>query len=148
MTDSHDHSGHDHEGHSHSARGIPKIRLIQAMLVSLVITVAQIIGGILSGSLALMSDALHTATDAIALVVSFVALKLGERPGTERHTFGLKRAEIVAAILNAGVLIGISIWLIYEAIMRFIHPQPIAAGIMIGVAAIGQGLQVFQADLG
>lgn len=133
----HDHSAHGHEGHSHSAKGIPKKRLLQAMGFSLVITVAQVIGGIISGSLALMSDALHTATDAIALIVSYIAVRLGEKPGTDRHTFGLKRAEIVAAVLNAGVLIGISLWLIYEAILRYIHPEEVQGGIMVGVAAVG-----------
>lgn len=135
--DHHDHAGHGHEGHSHSAKGIPKHRLLQALGFSLVITVAQIIGGILSGSLALMSDALHTATDAVALVASYVAIRLGERPGTETHTFGLKRAEILAAAMNAGVLIGISLWLLYEAGERFFHPDSVEAGVMIGVAAIG-----------
>ncbi|WOO40681.1 cation diffusion facilitator family transporter [Rubellicoccus peritrichatus] len=133
----HDHSAHGHEGHSHSAKGIPKKRLLQAMGFSLVITVAQIIGGIISGSLALMSDALHTATDAIALIVSYIAVKLGEKPRTDRHTFGLKRAEIVAAVLNAGVLIGISIWLMYEAILRYITPEEVEGGIMVGVATVG-----------
>lgn len=140
MSHSHQHHHHDdhgHDGHSHSAKGVPKMRLIQAMLISLVITVAQVIGGIISGSLALISDALHTATDAIALIISYIALKLSERPGTDRHTFGLKRAEIVAATLNAAVLIAISLWLIQEAVMRFINPQPVAGGIMVGVATIG-----------
>lgn len=143
----HDHGAHDHAGHSHSAKGIPKRRLLQAMGISLIITVAQVVGGIISGSLALMSDALHTATDAVALVISFVALKLGERPGTVRHTFGFKRAEILAAALNAGVLIGISLWLIWEAIVRFIHPENIKADWMIGVAFVGLVANVVNAIL-
>ena len=143
----HDHGAHSHEGHSHSAKGVPKQRLLQALGISLVITTAQIIGGIVSGSLALMSDALHTATDAVALVASFIAVKLGEKPGTERHTFGLKRAEIVAAAMNAGVLIGISIWLLFEAFQRFIKPDEVAAGIMIGVATIGLVANIINAFL-
>ncbi|GHB99399.1 cation diffusion facilitator family transporter [Cerasicoccus arenae] len=143
----HDHAGHSHEGHSHSAKGIPKQRLLQALGISLIITVAQIIGGVISGSLALMSDALHTATDAVALLASFIAVKLGERPGSEKHTFGLKRAEIVAAAMNAGVLIGISLWLLYEATLRFIHPDSVKAGWMIGVAAIGLTANVINALL-
>lgn len=131
------HHDHGHEGHSHSAQGIPKQRLLQSLVFSLAITVAQIVGGVISGSLALMSDALHTATDAVALLASYCAIRLGERPGTTRHTFGLKRAEIVAAALNAGILIGISLWLLWEAGMRFFHPEQVEAGVMIGVAAIG-----------
>lgn len=141
----HDHEGHSHEGHSHSAKGIPKQRLLQALGISLVITVAQIIGGIISGSLALLSDALHTATDAVALLASYIAVKLGEKPGTVKHTFGLKRAEIVAAAMNAGVLIGISVWLLYEAVMRFIHPEHIEAGWMVGVAGIGLAANIINA---
>ncbi|MEO0795182.1 MAG: cation diffusion facilitator family transporter [Verrucomicrobiota bacterium] len=143
----HDHNAHSHEGHSHSARGVPKQRLLQALGISLIITAAQIIGGIISGSLALMSDALHTATDAVALVASFIAVKLGEKPGTEKHTFGLKRAEIVAAVMNAGVLIGISIWLLFEAAHRFVEPDSVAAGVMIGVATIGLVANIINAFL-
>jgi len=143
----HDHGEHSHEGHSHSAKGIPKYRLLQALGVSLVITVAQVIGGLISGSLALLSDALHTATDAVALVASFIAVKLGEKPGTEKHTFGLKRAEIVAAAMNSGVLIGISIWLLFEAAQRFIHPEQIQAGWMIGVAGVGLVANIINAIL-
>ncbi|WP_309397564.1 cation diffusion facilitator family transporter [Cerasicoccus maritimus] len=143
----HDHGGHSHEGHSHSAKGIPKQRLLQALGISLIITAAQIIGGIISGSLALMSDALHTATDAVALLASFIAVKLGEKPGTPKHTFGLKRAEIVAAAMNAGVLIGISLWLLYEAAMRFIHPEEVKASWMIGVAFVGLVANIINAIL-
>lgn len=141
----HDHGGHSHEGHSHSAKGIPKYRLLQALGISLIITVAQVIGGIISGSLALISDALHTATDAVALIASFIAVKLGEKPGTEKHTFGMKRAEIVAAAMNSGVLIGISLWLLYEAALRFIHPEQIEAGWMIGVAGVGLAANIINA---
>jgi len=138
----HDH-GHAHgHGHSHAPPSVPRKRLLQAMIVSSVITVAQVIGGIISGSLALMSDALHTVTDSLALVISYFALRLGDRRSTMSFTFGLKRAEIMAAVLNSGVLIGISVWLFYEAIMRFIHPEPIKPVIMIVVAAIGLAANV------
>nr|WP_255568189.1 cation diffusion facilitator family transporter [Ruficoccus sp. ZRK36] len=85
----------------------------------------------------MLSDALHTATDALALVISYFALRLGDAKSTHSFTFGLKRAEIMAAVLNSGVLIGLSLWLMYEAVMRFIHPEPIEPGIMAGVALIG-----------
>ncbi|WP_309387590.1 cation diffusion facilitator family transporter [Cerasicoccus frondis] len=143
----HDHGGHSHEGHSHSAKGIPKQRLLQALGISLIITAAQIVGGLISGSLALMSDALHTATDAVALLASYIAVKLGEKPGTLKHTFGLKRAEIVAAAMNAGVLIGISLWLLYEAALRFITPDNVKADWMIGVALIGLIANIINAIL-
>ncbi len=150
---SHDHghahgAGHSHgHGHSHAPPAVPRKRLLQAMLISLVITVAQVIGGILSGSLALISDALHTATDAVALIISYFALKLGDAKSSTSFTFGLKRAEIMAAVLNSGVLIGISVWLIYEAILRFIHPETIEPGIMAAVALIGLIANVVNAVL-
>lgn len=126
----------EHSHHHHAP--LPKNKLLQAMGVTFAITVAQVIGGLVSGSLALISDALHTVTDSVALIASFVAIKLGERPASPKSTFGLKRAEIVAAAANAAVLAGISIWLIIEAIERFITPaDDINIGIMVGVAAIG-----------
>jgi cobalt-zinc-cadmium efflux system protein len=115
------------------------------MLISLIITAAQITGGIISGSLALLSDALHTATDALALVISYFALRLGDKHSTTSFTFGLKRAEIMAAVLNSGVLIGLSLWLLYEAVMRFIHPEPIEPGLMAVVAFIGLSANIVMA---
>ena len=102
-----------------------------------VITVAEIIGGVLSGSLALVSDALHNFSDSISIVISYIALKLKLRSNSMKHTFGLKRAEILAAVINSAVMIIICIYLFYEAAQRFLNPQPINAGIMSIVAIIG-----------
>jgi len=107
------------------------------MALNLLITIAEIIGGIFSGSLSLISDALHNFSDTISFVVSYVAIKLKDHDTSYRHTFGLKRAEILAAVINSSVLIVISFFLFYEAIMRLMNPAPIDTNIMIIVALMG-----------
>lgn len=107
------------------------------MLLNMVITTAEIIGGILSGSLALISDALHNFSDSISLIISYIALRLKLRSNSMRHTFGLKRAEILAAVINSAAMIIVCFYLFYEAIERFMNPQQINAGIMSVVAVIG-----------
>jgi cobalt-zinc-cadmium efflux system protein len=109
---------------------------LQALAFSVVITVAQVIGGCIAHSLALLSDALHTLTDGIALLVSYAAIRLASRPASEQFTFGLRRAETLAAIVNSGVLIGISLWLAWEGASRLLHPHEVNGGIMVGVAAV------------
>jgi cobalt-zinc-cadmium efflux system protein len=100
-------------------------------------TIAQVIGGILSGSLSLISDALHNLSDTVALVVSFFAVRLSRRQNTEAQTFGYKRAEILAALFNASALVVISIFLFKEAFARFLNPHPINSLLMLTVASIG-----------
>ncbi len=147
MPHDHDHADHDcghdhgHAGHHHEhvdVSQVPARRLLQALGISSVITIAQVVGGVLAGSLALLSDALHTLTDGIALLVSYAALRLSRRPASEQFTFGLKRAETLAAIVNSGVLIGISLWLLYEAVHRLVYPPAEVTGwIMVCVASVG-----------
>ena len=120
--------------HSHSSTGI---RLIITVLLNLLITVVEVIGGIISGSLALISDALHNFSDAVSVIISYIAIKLKERDNSSKHTFGFKRAEILAAVINSSVLVIISIYLFYEAILRFQNPEPIKGILMTVVASIG-----------
>ncbi|MFC2094504.1 cation diffusion facilitator family transporter [Bacteroidota bacterium] len=120
--------------HSHSSTGI---RLLITVILNVLITVAEIIGGIISGSLALISDALHNFSDAISVIISYIAIKLKERHTSSKHTFGFKRAEILAAVINSSVLVAISVYLIYEAVLRFQHPEPIKGILMTVVASIG-----------
>jgi len=107
------------------------------VILNIFITVTEIIGGIISGSLALISDALHNFSDAISVIISYIAIKLKERDTSSKHTFGFKRAEILAAVINSSVLVAISIYLIYEAVLRFQHPEPIKGILMTVVASIG-----------
>ena len=112
-------------------------RLVITMLLNILITVMQIAGGIISGSLALISDALHNLSDAVSIIISYIAIRLKNRNNSERHTFGLKRAEILAAVINSAVLIAIYIFLFYQAFLRFLKPNKIEAGIMTLIASIG-----------
>ncbi len=107
------------------------------MVINFIITVVEVVGGIVSGSLSLLSDAIHNFSDGIAIIVSYIAIRLSKRPRTLKYTFGLKRAEILAAIINASTLIIISFFLIREAIERFFNPTPITGNLMLGVAAVG-----------
>jgi len=112
-------------------------RLIISAGLNFATTVAQIIGGIFSGSLSLISDALHNLSDTVALVISFFAVRLAKRKNTEAQTFGYKRAEILAALFNACALVVISVFLFKEAIARFTHPHPINSILMLSVALVG-----------
>jgi cobalt-zinc-cadmium efflux system protein len=111
--------------------------LVFSILLNLVITIAQIIGGIVSGSFALISDALHNFSDVLSLVFSLFANRLSQRKASLDQTFGYKRAELIAAFVNAITLIVVAFILIYEAILRFFHPEPIQSTIVIWLALLG-----------
>jgi len=128
---------HSHHGHKEGGNRISDSRLFITMVMNLVITVAEIVGGVLSGSLSLISDALHNFSDAVAIIISYAAIKLGERPKNLRYTFGYKRAQIFAALLNSSVLILISLYLLVEAYKRFVNPEHVEGGIMLAVASVG-----------
>ncbi len=112
-------------------------RLVLVIALNALITLVELIGGLLSGSLSLISDAAHNFSDGIAVWFSFTALRLNQKPKDETFTFGFKRAEILAAFFNALVLIGISGYLIIEAIGRFNHPSSVHGQTMILVAIVG-----------
>lgn len=135
--DQHAHN-HDHaHAHSHDVSGVKGPRLIFVILLNFVITAAEVIGGIISGSLSLVSDALHNLSDGLAMMISYFAIKISGRPNDVKRTFGYRRASIMAALLNASVLIGISAFLFKEAYDKFVNPEVIKGGIMIWVALIG-----------
>ena len=120
--------------HKHEVKGN---NLILSILLNLLITIAQVIGGIISGSLALISDALHNFSDVLSLVFSLVAHKLSRRKASLNNTFGYKRAELIAAFINAITLIIVAFFLIYEASSRLFHPEPIKSGLVIWLALLG-----------
>jgi len=120
--------------HKHEVKGK---NLVFSILLNLVITIAQIIGGIVSGSFALISDALHNFSDVLSLVFSLFANRLSRRKASLDQTFGYKRAELIAAFVNAITLIVVAFILIYEAILRFFHPEPIQSTIVIWLALLG-----------
>lgn len=135
MSPSHDHGG-GHAGHSHGEENLSDRQLIFAVAINVLLTVAQIIGGIVSGSLALIADALHNFSDAASLALAWFARKIGRRPADKLMTFGYAQGEVVAALINLTTLLIIGFYLLVEAINRFADPQPIEGWTVIGVAGI------------
>lgn len=121
----HHHHGHSHSGHHHDHGNLTGVRLLITIILNVVITLAQVIGGFISGSLALFSDALHNFSDVMALVIVYVANRIAQRKASTNKTFGYKRAELLAALFNSAVLVGIGVLLIFEAIERFYNPQEV-----------------------
>ena len=113
-------------------------KLILSMVLNVVITIAQIIGGLVSGSLALLSDALHNLTDVVAIFISWIANRLSRKECCPTRTFGMRRAELFAALINGMILIGISIYILIEAFERISNPPAIDSTIVIilGAAAV------------
>ncbi len=119
--------------HHHDVSGK---NLFITIILNVIITVSQIVGGIMSGSLALLSDAMHNFSDVLALVIAYAANRLSARPNTLDKTFGYKRAEILAALFNASVLIGIAVFLIVEAFHKFYHPEAVNSVWVIGLGLL------------
>ncbi len=123
--------------HSHVNTEVSLPKLLFTIFLNLVITAAQIVGGILSGSLALISDAIHNFSDSISVILAYFAQVLSRKPSTLKSTFGYKRAEILAAFINALSLIAISVYLVFEAVERFINPQEVDAKWMFWLGLLG-----------
>lgn len=140
-----DEHGHSHRGadagrgHSHAAPlpAAPDARLILSLGLNLLITLLQIVGGILANSLGLLSDAAHNLSDVVALGLSLWAVRLGRRPATPRRTFAYKRAEILVALFNSAVLVAISVYIIIEAVRRMLEPHSVEGLLVVGFAAGG-----------
>lgn len=134
--------GHSHH-HHHS--NVKDRNLLISIVLNILITAAQVVGGLVSGSLALLSDALHNFSDVISLIVSYVASKLSKQKASINRTFGYKRAEILAAFINASTLVIVAVILIIEAIKRFNNPETIESNLVIWlsmIAIIGNGFSV------
>ncbi len=129
MSDNHNTIEHNHD--------LNATKLLVSALLNVIITIAEIIGGLISNSLALISDALHNLGDSIAVFIAYIAHIISKKDYTDKKTFGYKRIEILAALLNAIILVVIVIFLIIEAIRRFQNPEPIKGLIMFVVAVIG-----------
>lgn len=124
-------------GHHHDHHKSPQVKgtnLFISILLNVLITVAQVIGGLISGSLALLSDALHNFSDVLSLLISYIANKLAKRKASPQRTFGYKRAEIIAAFVNSSTLIIVGFILVFEAVDRFFNPETIASDIVIWLA--------------
>lgn len=123
--------------HEHSHPDLKGRKLLLSIFLNVIITIAQIVGGIVSGSLSLLSDALHNFSDVLSLSVSYIADRFSKKSASFGKTFGYKRAEIIAAFVNSATLIVVALYLIYEATFRFLNPQSIESGIVIWLAILG-----------
>jgi len=131
-------AGHAHGPGGHAAgRAEDRGRLRLVLAVTATVLVVELVGAWLAGSLALLADAGHMATDVAAIVVALGASYVAALPGGPRSTFGLHRAEILAALLNALVLLVVCGYLLYAGLSRLVDPQPVAAGLMTAFAAVG-----------
>jgi cation diffusion facilitator family transporter len=127
-------------GHSHApttAGGAHRRRLVVVLGLTLAVLVAEVVGGVLSGSLALLADAGHMATDAAGLALALAAVSLAQRPARGRRTFGWQRVEILAAVANGMLLLAVAAYVLIEAIRRIGQPPEIGAGLMLVVASVG-----------
>ena len=131
------HAGHDH------THGMAKQTLRLAFFLTLIIVAAEVSGGLLAHSLALLSDAGHALTDIFALGLAWFATAQAERPANARKTFGYHRVGILAALINAITLILVTVWILYEAVQRFQHPEPIQPLFMFASAGIGIAVNLY-----
>jgi cobalt-zinc-cadmium efflux system protein len=129
------------EGHSHAsaatATGRHRSRLLLVVGITATVFVGEVIGGLLSGSLALLADAGHMLTDSTGLIIALVAATLATRPATPARTYGLQRVEVLAALVNGLLLTGVAVWVLLRAIDRWNEPVEISSGLMLGVAVVG-----------
>lgn len=136
---SHDHD-HSEEGHSHgigSYRGADRKALLIAALLTGGFMIAEAVGGVVTGSLALLADAGHMLSDSFSLFLALFAVSIAARPATAKRTFGYKRAEILAALVNGVLLVLVSLWVVYEAIGRLDDPVEVMGGGMMAIAVLG-----------
>ena len=113
------------------------LRLAFTVVLNAFITAVEIIGGIASGSISLLSDALHNFTDSVSLWISYMAMKVSRKENTASMTYGYKRAQIMAALLNSSILVGVVLFLFVEAYRRFLNPTTVNGSLMLVVATIG-----------
>lgn len=147
MTNQHGHHDHqekihEHSGHTHTlsrtgeVRGVSDARLLWSVVLNQLLTVGQVAAGLISGSMALLSDAAHNFNDANALLIAYVARRISRKGASHSYTFGYRRAELIGAMINLTLLGAIGLYLIYEGIMRFFNPQEIIGWLMAAAAGL------------
>jgi cobalt-zinc-cadmium efflux system protein len=142
MANNHDHS---HGGHGHAgahAHGADKSRVLIAACLTGGFMVAEAIGGVLTGSLALLADAGHMLADSVALGLAWYAFHLADRPATRRLTYGFGRVKTLVAYTNGITIFAVALWIVYEAWQRFLDPPPILGGPMLVVAVAGLAVNI------
>src|SRR5215212_663775 len=144
----HHHAGHrqtdrhGHAGHRHGPERADERRVFWVLLLTGGFMVAEVVGGLLSGSLALLADAAHMLTDAGALALAWFALRLANRPADPKRSFGYHRFQALAAFVNGAALIVITGWITVEAVKRLYSPVEVLGGTMLVVAALGLGVNL------
>lgn len=141
MEHSHSHEDHGHEGHDHG-RGAGRRALAGVLVLTTTFAAVEVVGGLVTGSLALLADAGHMLSDSASLALALLAFWLSARPATPNRSFGYKRAEILAALANGVTLVAISIWIFIEAYGRLGEPPQIMGGPMLAVAVAGLAVNV------
>jgi cobalt-zinc-cadmium efflux system protein len=131
------HTNHSHTNCNNSEYSSNQRKMLSVLLITSLIMIAEVIGGLLANSLALLSDAGHMLTDILALLLSIVAMNFAQKPPTLSKTYGFHRLEILAAFFNGMLLIGISVVIFLKAYDRFVHPEMIKGVYMLGVAVVG-----------
>jgi cobalt-zinc-cadmium efflux system protein len=127
---------HNHDNHSHELQN-NRGRLLGAIIFNTIITVAEYIGGIMSGSLALISDAGHNLSDVLSLILGYAGEKFSSAKTDKKYSFGMKRLEVFIATVNAASLIAVAVYILYESYERFKNPVTINISIMIPIAIVG-----------
>lgn len=144
MSDYSSTAGHHHQVDVEDTSGA---RLLITLVLNLIIPVAQVIGGIYAHSMALLSDAAHNFSDFAAILIAYFAHMIGKRGASVRNTFGYRRVEVMAAVINVVILLGASCFIVYEAVERFQHPQHVLGKIVIWLACVGIAGNGFSAIL-
>ena len=144
-TEAHAHGGHHDHAQDHRSASRRALGTVLALTVG--VTAVEVVGGFLTGSLALLADAGHMLSDTFSIGLALVALTLAGRPSTPRRSFGFQRAEILAAFVNGLTLVLVSGWIAWEAVQRFRDPPEILGGWMLAVAAVGLAVNVVSAGI-
>ena len=138
LAHTHDHEGHaHHQHHADMSSADSRRRVVLAALLTGGFMFAEVIGGILSGSLALMADAAHMLTDTGSLLLAWLGYRLAARPADPGRSFGFGRMQVLAAFTNGVLLILLALWIVWEAINRLLLPSPVLGELMLGIAVLG-----------
>lgn len=138
---------HQHHGHSHDAENVSDKVLLWAILINAGLSIFEFLAGLISGSVALMADALHNTNDAGALLVAYIARKIAKRGADELFTFGYRRAELIGAMIQLTALILVGLYLLYEAAHRFLQPEPLHGGWIMAAAGVALVVDIVTAWL-
>ena len=125
------------DGHAVTATSGHRTRLIVVLVITFAVLIAEVVGGLIAGSLALLADSGHVLTDATGLIMALIAASLATRAATVKRTFGLQRAEVLAALGNALLLVAVAVWVVIMAVERLREPVEIRSGLMLAVAVVG-----------